>query len=61
MLQTLDLFQTNPVHKMDTVHFKVMAQTIAPLATEGERQERIGTLLVVEVWNAVTMSYSHGD
>ena len=39
----------------------VVAPTITPPAAEGERQERTGTPLVVEVWDAVAASYSHGD
>ena len=39
----------------------VVAQTIAPPAAEGEGQERTRTPSVVEVWDAVTASCSHGD
>ena len=39
----------------------VVASMIAPPTAKGERQERTGTPLVVEVWDAVAASYSHGD
>ena len=39
----------------------VVALTITPSMAEGERQERTGTPLVVEVWDVVAASYSHGD